>query len=323
MQLTLNLKKLLLAAAMHFGQACEVQTLHLTPLANGIHQCDMTFWLANEQRLAPLAFVHKTTYRRREIYALQALSALTTTPALPGLVDAAIDPAAPDDAVNDQPAHWFVTPFYPGATLTFDDEPPLAIIEALAQVHVHFASRVAELRYLERVDGAFFRRICDNALTILAKAQQEKPHPIYEEAFHCVSTTRDNPHLYTALARLPVTLTHGDVHPGNMLVTPDGQAMLIDWGNVCLAPAMLDLANMVTLGSPSWLHYLAAWEKASGAPLDRQLAELGFNWATVMINVFYLPYAVDFLPAVNVQGMVGRLWQAEQRLTQSPLNSIF
>lgn len=316
MQLTLNLDKLLTYAATLFGQPCEVQTLQVTPLANGIHRCDMTLRLAEEQRLATLAFVHKTTYRRREIYALQALSALSTIPALPRLVDAAIDATAPEDMVNAQPTHWFVTPFYPGATLTFDDEPPLSIMAALAQVHVHFASRVDELSYLERVDGAFFRRTCDNALTVLAKARQEKPHPIYEEAYHCVSTTQENPNLYTALARLPVTLTHGDVHPGNMLVSPDGQATLIDWGNVCLAPAMLDLANMVSFGSPSWHHYLTMWEKASGAPLEPYLAALGFNWATVMINIFYLPYAVDFLLAANVQGMIDRLWEAEQRVNQ-------
>lgn len=317
MQLTINIEPLLAYAATHFAQPCEAQMMQITPLAKAIHRCDLTLRLVNEQRLATLAFVHKTTYRRREIYALQALAALAATPALPRLIDTMIDPSVPADDRNDQPTHWFVTPCYPGAPLTFDDEPPLSIMTALAQVHLHFASRIAELSYLVRVDGAFFRRTCDNTVTILAKARQERPHPIYEEAYHCVSATRENPNLYTALARLPVTLTHGDVHPGNMFVAVDGQAILIDWGNVCLAPAMLDLANMVTLGSPAWQQYLTTWATVSGAPLDQQLAALGYHWATVMINLFYLPYAVDFLPLANVQGMVDRLWQAEEQVNKA------
>lgn len=184
MQLTIHVDPLLAYAATQFAQPCEVQTLQLIPLANGVHRCDLTLRLVDEQRMATLAFVHKSTYRRREIYALQALTVLTTTPALPRLVDAAIDPAASPDDRNDQPTHWYVTPFYPGATLTFDDEPPLSIMAALAQVHHHFASHVAELSYLERVDERFFRRTCDNAVTVLAKARQGKPHPIYEEAYH-------------------------------------------------------------------------------------------------------------------------------------------
>lgn len=316
MQLIINVAKLLTYAQQHLKTLGELQTLELRQLTSGITRVDLTLRLVTDDQ-ATLSFAHKRTYRRREIRVLQALGELTSVSALPQLIDAAFDPAASDDSTNDQASHWFVTPFYPGSTLTFVDEVPPTIIDALAQVHAHFAARVAEFDYLERIDAAFFRRTFDNALTILAKALQEKPHPIFAEAQRALTTARANKQLYQALAALPLTLTHGDVHPGNMLITPTGQAMLIDWGNACLAPAMLDLANMVALDSPNWLRYLTAVEQARGAPLEQDLSRLGHDWATVMINTFYLPYAVDFMPLEHVQGMVVRLVQAEQRISEA------
>ena len=42
-----------------------------------------------------------------------------------------------------------------------------------------------------------------------------------------------------------VVLCHGDVHPGNVLVTPDGP-MLIDWDLLCTGPAAWDHAPLMT-----------------------------------------------------------------------------
>ena len=54
--------------------------------------------------------------------------------------------------------------------------------------------------------------------------------------------------------------------------------MIIDWGNACLAPPMLDLANIVELGSPEWATYVAAYEAAGGA-FDAAVAERAYWWA--------------------------------------------
>lgn len=51
------------------------------------------------------------------------------------------------------------------------------------------------------------------------------------------------------------TLIHGDVHPGNVLVYPDGDDMrvtLIDWGRARIGSPLEDVA--------SWLHSVGCWE---------------------------------------------------------------
>ena len=39
------------------------------------------------------------------------------------------------------------------------------------------------------------------------------------------------------------TLLHGDFHPGNILLTPDHRAVVIDFMNVCRGPALYDIAR--------------------------------------------------------------------------------
>ncbi len=38
-------------------------------------------------------------------------------------------------------------------------------------------------------------------------------------------------------------LLHGDFHPGNVLITPDNRAVVIDFMNVCRGPALYDIAR--------------------------------------------------------------------------------
>lgn len=38
-------------------------------------------------------------------------------------------------------------------------------------------------------------------------------------------------------------LLHGDFHPGNVLITPDNRAVVIDFMNVCCGPALYDIAR--------------------------------------------------------------------------------
>ncbi|MFN8493391.1 MAG: phosphotransferase [Caldilineaceae bacterium] len=318
MELTLNINHLFAYARRQLAATGEIQTLRVADLVvdghHHLYRIDVTLQRLTGQ-LETFTFVQKYTYRKSEIHGLEALRALPSIPGLPLLIDAAVDPTAPEDERNDKLTHWFITPYYPGSTLTFADEAPPTIIEALAQVHVYFTSHLHELPKLYKtVNAETFRNTFDNALATLGKAQREKPHNIFTEAHRYLMTARENPLLYKALAELPLTLTHGDVHPGNMLVTPDGQATLIDWGNARIAPAMLDLANMVTFGSPNWERYLAAWARTSGAALNPRIARLGYDWATIMINAFYLPYAIDFMSPEHVQGMVERLRAAEQRI---------
>ncbi len=53
-----------------------------------------------------------------------------------------------------------------------------------------------------------------------------------------------------AKADLPVTLIHGDCHPGNAIVTPDGSVALIDWECAGIGAAVLDLGGLLADCSP-------------------------------------------------------------------------
>jgi Ser/Thr protein kinase RdoA (MazF antagonist) len=53
-----------------------------------------------------------------------------------------------------------------------------------------------------------------------------------------------------AKADLPVTLIHGDCHPGNAIVTPDGSVAFIDWECAGIGTPVLDLGGLLADCSP-------------------------------------------------------------------------
>ena len=109
------------------------------------------------------------------------------------------------------------------------------------------------------------------------------------------------------LARLPRTLLHGDVHTGNILVpAASGEATLIDWGSARTGPAMLDLANVTSVGSDEFTAYVRAWERSAGRPLDPQAVELGYRWAALQIPVQYLAWVVSTRPPQAVAKALDR-----------------
>ena len=128
--------------------------------------------------------------------------------------------------------------------------------------------------------------------------------------------TMDSPVLGLAYEQLPKTLTHGDVHSGNIFDLGDDNHMLFDWGNARIAPAMLDLANMVEIGSDEWNTYYAAWEAAAGQSLDPEIAQLGYDWATALVNIQYLPFAITHLEPDTVQDMAGKIRKTVTTLQQ-------
>jgi hypothetical protein len=313
MQLIINLPKLKQHATQYLGLTGEVQTLRMTELtggclALGLYRHDLAMETTNGVR--EVSFIQKFTHPA-EVRVMQALGALPQLEAIPQVIDFAWR-----ETDTDPFAHWYITPFYPGPSLTFEDAVPLEVICDLARLHTHFLGRVEEFDYLFRVETNFFRRTFDNALEIVERAEREKPHPIFTETRQELVAARENERLYQTLASLPLTLTHGDVHPGNIIQPSQGSAILIDWGNARVAPAMLDVANLIKLGSKSWQQYLNAWTEAAQEPLNSQLAQLGYHWATIMVNAQYLPYAVDFTPLENVAQMVTKIVEAQKKITE-------
>jgi thiamine kinase-like enzyme len=163
---------------------------------------------------------------------------------------------------------------------------------------------------LYRVDETFFRRTFTNAAAALREAGQQQSNTEYDRLAEQVENFSQNTLLYDLLTSLPVTLTHGDVHSGNFLQSPTGDVTLIDWGNARIAPAMLDVANMIKLDSADYQRYLTEWEAASGQAVDERQMRLNYHWATIMVNAQYLPYAASFLPVDTAQAMAHKIRDA-------------
>jgi thiamine kinase-like enzyme len=89
---------------------------------------------------------------------------------------------------------------------------------------------------------------------------------------------------------LPRSLVHGDLHPRNIVLRADGSPVIIDWGNACIAPPMLDLANIVAPGSSAWQRYLVAYREAGG-PIDAETCERAYWWGHAAASLLELPWA--------------------------------
>ena len=162
-------------------------------------------------------------------------------------------------------------PYYPRP---YDQGVPVAAFEALAQVHAWYLNRGGELRGLEPTDRKYWRHHClQLVLPHVEQVLQAGRHPILERAQGFLHQIADDERFFHALAVLPGTLVHGDMHPANVLVTPltkdekgvvqsqqhgevrneplalrPLEVTIIDWGNARIGPTMLDLANITRPG---------------------------------------------------------------------------
>ena len=311
MQIRLELDELAAYGERLLGQVVKLCAVDVSALEGGhagaeVYRLDVRFSLANgASQTVPLVLKNTSG---SEVGVMRALREVPGASALPLTV--ACGEHAP--ILGNEPVHWFVAPLYKGEHLTFEDEVPRPAIETLARVHAHYASRVDQLGWLRRLDGDAVRGALDRALQGLEAAQQRQPDALLAQAYGDLAPAGRDPAILAALEALPVTLTHGDVHPWNIVRLPGEGAVLIDWGNACLAPPMLDLANLVEIDSENWETYLATWESASGEAMDPDRARLGYHWATVMVNLQYLPYCAGGWPESQdapaaALGMVERL----------------
>ena len=223
----------------------------------------------------------------REVRTLEAAAAIAGVEAAPELVAAWVSPDAPEDPE----ASWFVSPFYPGETLHFGEPIPAAVLTTLARVHAAIRAELPD--WLWTCDAGHIDRLqqgSERALAASARFEAETPnHAAWAARF---TTAAASPALREAAEQLPRALTHGDMHPANIIRRADGSPVIIDWGNACLAPPMLDLANIIEFGSPQWATYVAAYEAAGGA-FDAQVAERAYWWAKAVTSLMYIPWAVD------------------------------
>jgi fructosamine-3-kinase len=212
---------------------------------------------------------------------------------------------------EDEEGAWLISPFLPGSPLPDRDAPvPANLFDSLARLHARFRGAVNVPTGIPRVDPDWWQQLCHQwVLPQVGRHRGRHPAGTITRASALISRVAVHPAIRRTLTRLSSTLLHGDVHPGNVLI--NGQrAWLIDWGSCRVGPAMLDLANLVSLDSDGFAVYRQTWEEVTGSPLDTGSAELGHRWAALQIPIQYLPWMIENLTAAEVQAGLDRAEQA-------------
>ncbi|GAA2758274.1 phosphotransferase family protein [Actinopolymorpha rutila] len=293
-----------------WGPDAVARVVRRTPITNGyssqsVERLDLIVQ-AGDGSTVELAVLRKHA-TEAEVTVLRALREVTDprASALPELLADGTDATGP----------WVVLPFYSGSTLASEAEVSDDVLESLAVLHVRHVN--ATLPGLPIVDGTWwdngFRHV-DRRLSELLPTAAE-PAPL-REALDLVRSLRGDPLLVRTPERLSRTLVHGDIHANNILARPAG-SKIIDWGAATLAPAMLDLANLVAPDSPRFAVYVEAWEAAAGRALDLRLANVEYQWATACVNIKYLGFAAHHLGGGTVRDMLGRARRALNALAHS------
>jgi hypothetical protein len=91
-------------------------------------------------------------------------------------------------------------------------------------------------------------------------------------------------------------------------------AWIIDWGNVCVAPPTLDLANISRIDSTEWDIYLGAY-RAAGDQIDTQTCRRAYCWARTATALMYLPWIAEHKP--DAWWMIMQIEKAVEGLERS------
>jgi hypothetical protein len=182
-------------------------------------------------------------------------------------------------------------PEYPGTLNDFGDALPGSILHCLASVHQHFRGLEIALPPTNRQSlESLFKSSLGNLDIYPSPAAREK-----------LARVRDALDEFVRVAQsFSQTLVHWDVHPGNVLVNGD-ESVLIDWGNACVGPAMIDLANVVEWDSPDFRRYADSYEMRSGKPFDYESTLIEYEWSRAITQIKYLPYAAKLDKGKHVE----------------------
>jgi aminoglycoside phosphotransferase (APT) family kinase protein len=157
-------------------------------------------------------------------------------------------PEAVPAVIATEPAeNWLLMHDHRGRPV--EDEPPDSWIEALRH---HAALQRASVAWAHEIPAA------GGQTRSLERLAGEIPGMLdYEDlGGRLAPEVRDAwiaalPTLLDACARLdavgiPDTLVHGDLHPGNIVVTPDDRYVVVDWSDAAISNPFVDLATYLT-----------------------------------------------------------------------------
>ena len=126
-----------------------------------------------------------------------------------------------------------------------------AVLTAIAPLHARFWGSAAVPRWLPQADvdrARLEQRLAQHVGPFLSKFRRDLPVPVGE-------LIERLPQRYgavlAALARLPRTVIHGDLHLDNVLFATDTRSapvVILDWQSVAVGPAMRDLAIFIGSG---------------------------------------------------------------------------
>lgn len=245
-----------------------------------------------------------------ELASLRAIARRRDRPApLPALLDGDLLAAGDLDPEHPLRSCWVAVPSYDGVALALGAQLPADLVGALAWLHAGFLGSTSDIRSVIGIDTDWYRRSLIQEYLL----PQWGFYPDRETAAAVqdwLTELAADPMIDEALAGLPRTLLHGDVHHGNIVVDTAGRSGLIDWANARLGPPMVDLANVTEWHSPTLEAYMRAFERLSG-PRDRHEVEVEFTYAKLQVNTQYLG---TFLSPEGARAMSGRARQARDHL---------
>jgi hypothetical protein len=208
---------------------------------------------------------------------------------------------------------WLVATFEPGVHPAGG---PDVVFDTLARVHAH-PYVPAALTAVSAIDVAWWAGLCDFVAKTVEGSVPEAEQGALLEAPRRWAV---DPRIVEALAVLPVTLVHRDMHALNVVVDGD-DATIIDWGEAKRGPAWVDLPNVTQRGTTAMAAYDAAWLDATGRERDTRLDDVGWAWAQAQVLVQYLPYAAEHVSierarqmAADADTALGELGAALSRL---------
>jgi hypothetical protein len=261
--------------------------------------------------LVTASFVRKGCLAR-EVRALELVSSMEGAVACPQILAAWTSPDRPDDPA----ANGFVTPFYAGPALHFGDPIPTAVIATLARLHATYADP-GQLGWTWTFDAGHLERLRNGAIETLSASERfRRATPDHGAWLERLRRAAGSDLIAAATESLPRCLTHGDMHPGNVVRHADGTPAIIDWGNVCIAPPMLDVANIIAIDTPEWETYLAAY-RAAGGVADAASARRGYWWARAATALMYVPWAAE--NSSRAPDLVAQIEAANERLASDQL----